>query len=190
MTKSQEAKLKKLGVFTLKQAEKIGLKQPAISKLVMHNKLNRVGHGIYIHPEGDISQTVGYQITQAKFGPKSAIGGLSALAYYNLIEQVPSQTWVIVEPHIRSYEKSYRLIRTKVSQDVGIKQEKGYRIVTIERALIEGLKLASKIGERTALTAIRTALSKRTTTLRKIGDTARLMGYDNILTKYFEAIVA
>lgn len=190
MTKAQEAKLKRLGVFTLAQAETIGLKPPRITRLVQAGKLKRVGHGIYLHPEASISSTVGFQIAQVKFGPLSAIGGLSALFHYNLIEQVPGQTWVIVSPKTRSYERIYRLIRTISDPQIGIDSQDGYRIASVERALIEALKFSSKIGEGTALKAVRTAIAKKLTTEAKLGRMAKTLHLEKTLAKFFEAIIS
>ncbi len=190
MTKGQESKLKKLGVFTLAQAQKLGLSQQSLSKLVQKEKLRRVSRGLYLHPKAHIDREIEFQIACAKFGSNSAIGGLSALFYYNLAEQVPQQTWVIVPPEKITSQKEYRLIRTKTSLDKGVVTGKGYRIVSIERAIIEGLKLATKIGERTAIKAARDAIKDRQTTLTKIGKMAKDLKLDSVLTKYFEAIVA
>lgn len=108
-----ESKIKKLGIFTLAQAKDIGLSQQSLSRLVAANKLNRVAHGIYLHPDAELDENVGFQIAFAKFGPEAAIGGLSALYHYNLAEQVPGHVWVIVSPGKRTNPKGYRLIRTK-----------------------------------------------------------------------------
>lgn len=95
----------------------MGLSQQSLSRLVAAQKLKRVGHGIYLHPEAELDQDVGFQIACAKFGPEDVIGGLSALFHYNLAEQVPGHVWGIVPA-----------------------QKKGYRIVSVERAILEGLK--------------------------------------------------
>ena len=190
MTQAQETKIKRLGVFTLAQAEALGLKPPRITRLVQAGKLKRVGHGIYLHPEAEISRTVGFQIAQAKFGPLSAIGGLSALFHYNLVEQVPGQTWVIVAPKTRTYERIYRLMRTKSDPQTGIDSQAGFRIASVERALIEALRFSSKIGEGTALRAVRTALSKKLTTEAKLGRMAKSLHLEKTLAKFFEAIIS
>lgn len=80
------------------------------------------------------------------------------------------------------------MIRTKTKLDRGIIKEKGYRIVTVERAVLEGLKMAKKIGERTAVQAARAALSTQQTTEGKLGKAAKELGFDTVLTKYFEVI--
>lgn len=189
MNKKQESKLKKLGIFTLVQAEQIGLPQQELSRLVTAQKIKRISRGIYLHPESELEGDVGFQIACAKFGPKAAIGGLSALFHYNLAEQVPGHTWVMVPSERKTRESGYKLIRTKVSLDKSIVSEKGYRIVTIERAILEGLKFIKKIGERTAVKAARDALAKRQTTELKLGKVAKELGLESTLTKYLEVIV-
>src|SRR5690606_11883452 len=128
---------------------------------------------------------IGFQIACIKFGPKAVIGGLSALFYYNLAEQVPGETWVIVPPQRKTVSRGYRLIRTRLNFEYGIIEKKGYRIVSIERAIIEGLKLAPKIGERIVIKAARDAIQKKHTTLNKIGKVAKELELDSVLTKYF-----
>lgn len=189
MNKQQETKLKKLGIFTLSQAEDLGLSQQELSRLVAAKKLKRVSRGIYLHPEADLEVDVGFQIACAKFGPEAAIGGLSALFHYNLTEQVPGHTWIVVPAERKTRESRYKLIRTKVSLDKCIVTEHGYRIVSLERALLEGLKFITKVGARTAVRAARDALAKRQTTELKLGKAAKELGLESVLTKYLEVIV-
>lgn len=190
MSPKQKSQLRKLGVFTLAQARRLGIDQPRISRLVKNGLLNRVSRGLYIHPEASVSQDVGFQIAFAKFGSRSAIGGLSALFHYGLIEQVPVQTWVIVPQGKLSREPGYRLMRTKSDLNTGVIEGNGYKIVTVERAILEGLKFSSKIGERTALTATRVAIARKQTTESKLGKAAKELGLTPVLAKYFEAIIA
>jgi predicted transcriptional regulator of viral defense system len=190
MTPKQESRLKKLGPFTLSQAIEIGVTHQSLSRLVKESKILRMGRGIYLHPKAKINKEIEFQIACTKFGPDSAIGGLSALFYYNLAEQVPGETWVLVAPKKKSTEKGYRLIRTKTRLDYGIIEGNGYRIVSIERAIVEGFKLSTKIGERIALKAAREAIKQKLTTLNKIGKMAKELDLDSHLTKYFEAIVS
>ena len=190
MTREQETKLKKLGLFTLAQAEKLGLRQQNLSDLVRQGRLTRISRGLFLHPQAVLGREIDFQIAHLKFGPQSAVGGLSALFYYNHADQVPQQTWILVPPEKISRDRGYRLIRTKTRLDLGIVEGNGYRIVSIERAIVEGLKLATKIGERTAIKAARDAIRQKLTTLNKIGKMAKDLGLDSYLTKYFEAIVA
>ncbi len=189
MTPKQEAQLKKLGPFSLFQAEEIGISQQELSRLVKEEKIQRMERGIYLHPKAKVSREIDFQIACTKFGPESVVGGLTALFYYNLANQVPQQTWVLVPPEQRSHAKGYRLIRTKTPLNIGVIEGDGFRIVSIERAIAEGFKLASKIGERTAIKAARIAIQQKQTTLKRIGVMAKELGLDSYITKYFEAII-
>ena len=64
----------------------------------------------------------------------------------------------------------------------------GFRIVSLERAVLEGLKLSTKIGERNAIKAARDALAHRRTTVLKLGKCAQELGLEKVLQKYIEVI--
>ena len=69
MSPIQNTKLKRLGLFTLADARKLGIDQPSLSRLVQQGTLQRVGRGIYLHPEAKISpNTIDFQIAQIKYG--------------------------------------------------------------------------------------------------------------------------
>lgn len=188
MDKRQESTIRKSGIFTLAQGKEIGLSQQDISRLVAAKNLQRMGRGIYLHPDAVLDKDVGFQIASAKFGREVAIGGLSALYHYNLAEQVPGQIWVLAPPEKRTRVRGYKLIRTKTRLDREIVNEKGYRIVTLERAVLEGLKLKTKIGERTAIKAARESLANRETTEMKLAKAAKELGLESVLAKYLEVI--
>ncbi len=189
MDKRQQPQIKKLGVFTLAQGKSVGISQQDISRLVAAKHLVRLGRGIYLHPKAALDKDVGFQIAYSKFGPDSAIGGLSALYHYNLAEQVPGEVWVIVPPEKRTRETGYKLIRTKTRLDKQITDGKGYRIVTVERAVLEALKFVTKIGERTAIKAAREALATRKTTEAKLVKAAKELELESVLSKHLEVIV-
>ena len=189
MDKHHVPKVKKLGVFTLAQGKSVGISQQDMSRLVAKRDLVRLGRGIYIHPKAALDSDVGFQIAYSKFGPDSAIGGLSALYHYNLAEQVPGEIWVIVSPEKKTRETGYKLIRTKTRLDKQIIDEKGYRIVTVERAVLEALKFITKIGERTAIKAAREALATRKTTEAKLAKAAKELALGAVLAKHLEVII-
>ncbi len=189
MGNKNKSRLKKLGVFTVAQANELGVSQQSLSRLVSSKSLKRVGRGIYLHPDAELDRDMGFQIASAKFGREAAIGGLSALFHYNLAEQVPGHLWVLVPPSKRTSERGYKLLRTKVNLDHGIVSEKGYRIASVERAVLEGLKFITKIGEKTAIKAARDALAKGQTSELKLGSAARKLGLESVLAKYLEIII-
>ena len=94
-----------------------------------------------------------------------------------------------MHPEKRPRKTGYRLIRTKTRLDKQIVDEKGYRIVTVERAVLEALKFITKIGERTAIKAAREALTSRKTTETKLAKAAKELELESILAKHLEIIV-
>ena len=186
---SPEETLRKLGVFRTSDAIDAGVSQPTVSRLTMKGVLVRLDHGLYHHRDTEIDLAVIDFITAcARTGPDSVIGGLSALFHYGLIPQVPQQIWVILPHANRNKFSQYRIMRTKHNPKVGVDDEGTYRIVTVERAIVEAFKYASKLGYQTALTAARTALSESKTSEKKLHKTATDLGLWRVMVKNWEAI--
>ncbi len=184
-------KFKKRGVFRTADAIKTGISQPSLSRLVSEGKVTRLGTGFYIHPESSLApEERDYAVACAKFGPKSVIGGMTALFHYNLIEQVPHRVWVMVPYTTRTTHKLYRCIRTKTNFAEGIEVYRTYRITNLERTLVEAFRYASKIGLRLAFHATRTALREKRTTLEKIHRRAKKLNLEKFIERHWEALVA
>ena len=96
--------LKAPGVFSLADAAAVGISQPTLSRLAAREEVIRLGDGYYAHPEGEDMAPGTFQwiVACARFGPRSLIGGMTALFHYHLIPQVPNQVWVVVPPEKKS----------------------------------------------------------------------------------------
>ena len=191
---SRDRKLKTIsrnGAFTLKEARAAGIPHATLLRMLKRGEVVRVERGLYAvpgkEPEGESGD---YVIATRKFGKEVVIGGLSALSHYKLIDEVPTQIWVLVPVSVRTSDKKYRLLRTKRDLDLGTKEESGYRIATIERALIDSLIFVSKIGERVAKTAIVRALRKKLTTPKKLFKTAEELKALSNLEREWQSILA
>ena len=145
-----------------------------------------------MHPESLINpEEMDFAIACTRFGRESAIGGPSALFYYRLIEQVSQQVWVIVPSSTRdqSHHSKFKCLRTKTKLKHGVNHKKYFKITNIERTLIESLKFSSKIGLNTVIKAMRKAIEEGLTTEVKIGRMATKLKMENVLKKYWAAIV-
>ena len=182
--------LKKLGIFNVLRAKKARVSQPTLSRWVKNGIIQRIGRGLYLHPDARVdAETIDFVVACEKFGPTAAIGGMTALFHYGLIEQVPTQIWVMTPPERINHDSRYRCLRTKTSSQIGIMQEDHFRITSIERTLIEALKFGTKIGERIALQATRKALQEGLTTEVKLGKMATKLKLKSVLEKHWESIV-
>ena len=183
-------RLKELGVFGVADARRLGISQPTLSRWVSAGKVQRVSVGLYQHPEYKIApEERDYVIAASKFGPDSAIGGLTALYHYGLIEQVPQRVWVMVPYGVKTGDPLYRCVRTKTDPRLGVEDHGTFRITGLERTLVEAFRYSSKIGLRVALRAARTALAGKRTTLQKIHRQAKALGLEKVIERNWEAIV-
>jgi predicted transcriptional regulator of viral defense system len=187
---SRYNQLKKLAVFDLKMAKKAGVSQPTISRLLSRGILVRVERGFYMHSEADVQyDELDYIVACLKFGSKSFISGLTALVYYNLVEQIPTQVWVSVPEETRTTNSKYKLLRLKKIDHFGVQESKHFRIAGIERALVDALHFSSKIGERIAIAATVRAIRDRKSKLELIMKMARELKVDKKISKYWESII-
>lgn len=190
-TKTRPESIKSMGILTAQQIQKkLKVSQPTLSRWVKNGQIIKLSHGFYVHPKFEIPpENLEFAIACAKFGPQSAIGGLTALFHYGLTDQPPAQIWMVVPP-LKAYSSShYRTLRTKTTLKLGIDTLKFYKIVNVERAIIEALKFSTKIGQRIAINAARTALHEGKTTEKKLGDMAKKLKLRSIFEKYWDSII-
>lgn len=185
------AKLAKLKSFTLSDFKELGMAHSTLYNLISQGKITRLSRGIYsvtglepIGSEGD------YIIANRKLEGECIIGGLTALAHYKLLDEVPRKIWLLVPPEVRTTDKRYRLLRTYRDLSIGIIKKKEYKIVSLERALIDALVYISKIGERVAKKAIVKAIRTKQTSEKKLFEMAKLQGETRVLNKHWQSILS
>lgn len=183
------SKIESLGVISFSQAMKLGFSKPALSRLSASGQILRVRKGFYIHPESKIEpKYYDFVVACTYFGRKSTIGGLSALFYHGLIEQVPKKIWVVVPHGQKTTNPLYRLMRTQTNPTIGVEDHDLFRITNLERTLLDGLCFASKIGPRVAIRATRQAISEGRTTEAKLGRQATALDLRRVIEKYWDSI--
>jgi predicted transcriptional regulator of viral defense system len=183
-------KLRLIGVFGIADAKQVGISQATLSRLVTTGKIERIGPGLYLHPKSSLPpEDRDFAVACARFGSNSAIGGLTALFHYNLIEQIPQCIWIIVPRTKQNRDPLYRIIRVKNNTPLGIETHGYYRITNLERTLVEAIRYSNKIGLRTAMRTIQKAILEKKTTLEKIMKMARLLKLENSVIKYWEPLL-
>lgn len=177
--------------FGLKDAARVGISRTTVARLVGSGVFTKIARGVYSVSESEpLGDAADFAIACKRFGPKSVIGGLSALVEYNLTEIVPQQIWVLVPPTVQASDSHYRLLRTKRDLSEGIISKDGYRITSIERTLVDALIFVSKIGELNAKTAIIKAIRQKQTSQKKIFQLAEKIDALPILDKHWQSILA
>jgi predicted transcriptional regulator of viral defense system len=188
--KSNSSKiLKRIGLFKASDAIEAGVSQPKLSRLTAAGEVVRIEHGFYRHKDTDLDPVeIEFTIACRRAGAGSVIGGLSALFYYGLISQVPGAVWMMIPATNTAKFPQYRVLRTKHDPTVGVKEHQSWRIVTVERAIVEAFCYATKMGLQTALGAARTALREKKVTLKSIQETATKLKLWHVVAKHWEGI--
>jgi predicted transcriptional regulator of viral defense system len=178
-----------LGIFHLQQAIQAGVPRESLSRLVKDGFIFRLEQDLYRHPEADIDPAIeDFAVACKKFGPESAIGGPTALFHYHLIDQPPAQIWVLVPPIKISRSRRYRCIRTKTSLVTGIEDHQLYRMTSMERAIVEAFRYATKFGLEIAIKSAHTAIRQQLTTPAKIAKQARDLDLESYITRNWEIL--
>ena len=161
----------------------------SIHRAVKGGILEKFGAGFYIHKDSNLMGVEKqFSFVCKYFGPKSVIGGITALFYYSLIEQVPGYVWVLVPYTNKKKHPLCKCVYTKASPNIGVESHTDFKIVSIERTLIEALKLSNKIGLNTVYEAITQALKDKKTNIQKLYEMAKKMKLEKVFAKHWEAI--
>lgn len=190
---AQLAELRAVGLFDLAAAHALGLSPATVYRLVATGALSRVGENLFIHAGADIDpQAVEFTVACKLLGPHAAIGGLSALLYYQLTDSGSTdRLWLVVPPERKTRRSMYRLIRTTTPIDLEVETHApGFRIVTLERAIVEAFRFASKFGLETGFTAAKMAFGDGRTTAGDLLHVARRLGLEQFVLRHWEALLA
>jgi predicted transcriptional regulator of viral defense system len=189
-TEEYLSRLSQLGLFRLADARLVGVPQRTLSWLVKKGEIIRIGSDAYHHkviviPPGEEDFAAACFI----FGDSATIGGATALFHYNLIEQVPSQIWVLVPPATTNHNPKYRLIRTKSDLSIGIESHQWFRITSVERTIVDAFHFQTKIGGlEMALRAARQAIKNNMVKAHNILKVARQLGWEKNILDHWEAM--
>ena len=185
--------LRDKGLFDLDAARQLGLAPTTVDRLVAAGTLIRVGEKLFVHAESGLDpQAVEYAVACRLVGEKATVGGLSALRHYQLTDSgTAGPLWLLVPPEKKTRRPLYRLIRTTTTLDLEVVDEApGYRLVTIERAIVEAFRYASKFGLETAFMAAATAFRERQVTAGNLLQVARTLGLERFILPQWEALLA
>jgi predicted transcriptional regulator of viral defense system len=186
---SLPSSLNNLSRFSFAQARAAGLSQAQVARLESGAVIRKIARGIYevVGRESDPA-TQDFAIACISLGKQAVIGGLTALFYYGLAEEVPAQLWVLVPPNIYRMRTDYRLIRTKLDLTIGVERHPDFRITSLERTIVDAFIFSSKIGEKIAYRAALRAIRERRTNADKIFRLAKKLGQEEKLAVHAQAI--
>lgn len=167
-----QAALKSLGPllkaasFTLKEAKGLGVTSATLSHYVKAGVIERIGRGVYRHHDAPTVVNVRWEdLVSAVQGTKGGtVCLISALALYELTEEMPSQYWICIK-HGTTHKKArhVRLVRMRdvtLGKTSFIMDGVKIPIFDLERTLVDSFRLLDK---ETAIKALKTAMKRKGT---------------------------
>jgi predicted transcriptional regulator of viral defense system len=164
------------GPVTAKELEGLGLSRSELERLLADGEIVRLGRGVYQLASNDIGDENQFRAATKRIRGRTSVCTLSALAYYNLTDEIPKQVWLMVGIGRKSNLKDVRLFRTRNPHwNIGVDAADGYKITSVERTIVDCLSYQHKFGNL-GVDALKRAIKDKKTTLNKIADIAERLG--------------
>lgn len=173
------------------------VKEPrsALSRMVAHGELIRIGRGLYALPNADISGN--YSLAEAvKRYPGGIICLISALCFHEIGTQMPYETWMMRQDRRISPESDFPIrfvYCTDKAFSYGIKTHTidgtEVDVYTPAKTIADCFKYRNKIGLDVALEALREAWTTKRFTIDELWAAGQACRVQNIMQPYVEMLV-
>ena len=176
--------LYRAGIVRSRDIEKAGISRTQLRRLVRRGEINRIGRGLYRHPDAPLTERQHFAETAIRV-PGGVICLLSALRFHGLTTQNPFEVWIAIDkkawrpkpaqPPLRLCYLSGRILTEGVEEhDVsGVK----VRVFGAAKTVADCFKFRNKIGIDVAVEALRSyrkAFPKRMEALWKFAEVDRV----------------
>ena len=182
-------------VFRSRDAARRGISRTALARLVEAGTLERVGHGLYVVANADVTEnrTV---VEAAKRVPAGVVCLLSALVFHGMTTESPHKVWVAIDVKARKPTTDWppmEIVRfSGRARTFGVERHvlEGVEVSITSRAktVADCFKYRNKIGLDVALDAIRDYLRKRGRSMDELLRAAEVCRVARVMMPYVEAI--
>jgi predicted transcriptional regulator of viral defense system len=176
-------------VFSAKQAEEVGVSRRELQTLYESGQIERVARGVYQSVNAEFSNDDQLTAASLRMGDPSAICLVSALVQYNLTDSIPRKVWIMVPVSKRTTHKDLKVLRCRSPiWEVGIVKEKGYRITSLERTLVDCFIYRRIVGLQIFIDSLKRAIQLKKTTPGRILEMAIQLEVDHRMRPYLEVL--
>lgn len=187
---------KKTGVLRARDLETHGISRKYLSLLCNQGILKRVGRGLYIYAEAEISANIGLA-QAAKWVPHGVVCLLSALQFHNIGTQSPFEVWLAIDRKAWRPQIDYppiRIIRFSgkaLTEGIKEHQIEGVlvKIYSPAKTVADCFKYRNKIGLDVAIEALRDCRVNKKCTNAQLWEYAKVCRVAKVMKPYLEAIV-
>jgi predicted transcriptional regulator of viral defense system len=182
------------GVLRPRDLDAHGIPRIYLSRLCERGLLDRVGRGLYVLPDADVSEH--HTLAEAgKRVPHGVVCLLSALRFHGLTTQSPSEVWLAIANKAWRPQVDYpplRFVRfSERTLEAGVEEHsiEGVlvRIYNPAKTVADCFKYRNKIGLDVALEALRDCRRQRRCTNDELWHYAKICRVANVMRPYMEA---
>ena len=174
---------------------KAGIPRITLSRALAAGQVRRLARGIYCLKDFRQSEHGDLALVSGK-AQGIAICLLSALRYYELTTQAPSEVWIALPNKAWMPKLDYPALRitrfSGKSWTYGVTEVKiegvKVRITTLEKTIADCFKFRNKVGLDVALEALREAGKNHLLDRDKLWECAKVDRVSNIILPYMEAL--
>ena len=188
--------LRERGVMRSCELVALGVSREYLRQLHLHGNIERVGHGLYRLPEGEL--TANHSLAEASRRiPQGTICLLSALRYYQVTTQHPFEVWMAIDRrawHPQITDFPIRLVSySGQALTEGIEEHAiegvPVRIYSLAKTVADCFKYRNKIGLDVALEALRESLRAKRVDVDAVWMYAKICRVTNVMRPYLEAMI-
>ena len=182
------------GVLRPRDLDAHGIPRIYLSRLCERGLLQRVGRGLYVLPNADVSEH--HTLAEAcKRVPHGVVCLLSALRFHGLTTQSPFEVWLAIGSKVWRPQVDYpplRFVRFSArALEAGVEEHsiEGVivRVYNPAKTVADCFKYRNKIGLDVALEALRDCRRQRRCTNDELWHYAKICRVANVMRPYMEA---
>lgn len=186
---------KEKGIVSAKDVTKAGISRSYLPRLCKEGLLVRSMPGLYMLPDAPLTEHINL-IQIAKKIPEAVVCLISALSFYEITTQLPSEIWIAIprnssRPQIK-YPPLNLTFLSKVPYSFGIEEHNingvTVKVYSLAKTVADCFKFRSKVGLDVAIEAMKEALSARKVTVDELVQAARINRVFQVMRPYLEAI--
>jgi predicted transcriptional regulator of viral defense system len=186
----------KSGVLRPRDMDAYRIPRKYLNLLYHQGFLSRVGRGLYVSPNAEISANIGLA-QAAKRIPHGVVCLLSALQFHNIGTQSPFEVWIALHRKARRPRIEYPPLR--IMRFSGKALTEGAESHTIEgvpvkiynpaKTVADCFKYRNKIGLDVAIEALRDCRDNKKCTNAQLWEYAKVCRVTKVMKPYLEAVL-
>jgi len=189
--------MKNRDIARAKDLREFGISGTAISRAAAEGILIRLSRGVYTTP--DANMEVNFQLAEiAKRYPDGVICLLSALSFYGVTDQLPTQIWLAIKNKAWQPKSTFPKIRAVRFREPyfsgGVTHQSisnvDVPIYTLEKTLADAFRNPKLVDRSVAIEALKNTLAENKSTPAKIAEAAKTYSAWKKMAPYLEALTA